>query len=89
MGVPINTVMKEQKLFPPMISHMVAVGEETGRTNEMLAKIAEWYEVELEEIVKRLSSLLEPILVIFVGGVVGIMVMAIFMPIISAIQAFM
>ena len=89
MGVPINTVMKEKKLFPPMISHMVAVGEETGRTNEMLAKIAEWYEGELEEIIKRLSSLLEPILVIFVGGVVGIMVMAIFMPIISAIQAFM
>ncbi len=89
MGVPINTVMREKKLFPPMISHMVAVGEETGRTNEMLAKIAEWYEGELEEIIKRLSSLLEPILVIFVGGVVGIMVMAIFMPIISAIQAFM
>jgi len=89
MGVPINNVMREKKLFPPMISHMVAVGEETGKTNEMLAKIAEWYEGELEETIKRLSSLLEPILVIFVGLIVGIMVMAIFMPIISAIQAFM
>jgi len=89
MGVPINTVMREKKLFPPMISHMVAVGEETGKTNDMLAKIAEWYEGELEETIKRLSSLLEPVLVIFVGLIVGIMVMAIFMPIISAIQAFM
>ena len=89
MGVPINNVMREKKLFPPMIAHMVAVGEETGKTNEMLAKIAEWYENELSETIKRLSSLLEPILVIFVGLIVGIMVLAIFMPIISAIQAFM
>jgi len=89
MGVPLNNVMREKKLFPPMISHMVAVGEETGKTNEMLAKIAEWYENELSETIKRLSSLLEPILVIFVGLIVGIMVLAIFMPIISAIQAFM
>lgn len=89
MGMPINLVMKEKNLFPPMISHMVAVGEETGRTDAMLEKIAEWYEAELNETIKRLSSILEPILIVFVGGIVGIMVLAIFLPIIAAIQAFM
>jgi type IV pilus assembly protein PilC len=89
MGMPINLVMKEKKLFPPMISHMVAVGEETGRTDAMLEKIADWYEAELTETIKRLSSILEPVLIVFVGGIVGIMVLAIFLPIIAAIQAFM
>ena len=89
MGVPLNTIMKEKKLFPPMITHMVAVGEETGRTDEMLAKVADWYEAELEETIKRLSSIMEPVLVLIIGGVVAIMVFAIFLPIISAIQAFM
>lgn len=89
MGMPINLVMKEKKLFPPMISHMVAVGEETGRTDAMLEKIADWYEAELTETIKRLSSILEPILIVFVGLIVGIMVLAIFLPIIAAIQAFM
>ena len=89
MGVPLNVVMKEKKLFPPMVNHMVAVGEETGRTDEMLAKVADWYEAELEETIKRLSSIMEPVLVVIIGGVVAIMVMAIFLPVISAIQAFM
>ena len=89
MGVPLNTIMKEKQLFPPMITHMVAVGEETGRTDEMLGKVADWYEAELEETIKRLSSILEPVLVVMIGGIVAIMVMAIFLPIISAIQAFM
>lgn len=89
MGMPINLVMKEKKLFPPMISHMVAVGEETGRTDAMLEKIADWYEAELTETIKRLSSILEPVLIVFVGLIVGIMVLAIFLPIIAAIQAFM
>jgi len=89
MGMPINAIMKEKKLFPPMVTNMVAIGEETGRTDVMLAKVADWYEAELAETIKRLSSTLEPVLVVFVGFIVGIMVMAIFLPIISAIQAFM
>ena len=89
MGAPINTVMKEKKLFPPMVCHMVAVGEETGRTDEMLAKVADWYEAELSETIKRLSSILEPALVVFVGVIVGVMVLAIFLPILTAIQAYM
>lgn len=89
MGKALNTTVREKKLFPPMIGHMIAVGEETGRTDEMLEKIADWYDAELSERIKRLSSVLEPVMVVIVGIIVGFMVLAIFLPIISAIQAFM
>ena len=89
MGKALNATVREKKLFPPMISHMIAVGEETGRTDDMLEKIADWYDAELSEKIKRLSSVLEPVMVVFVGVIVGFMVLAIFLPIISAIQAFM
>ena len=89
MGGSMSLAMREKKLFPPMISHMIAVGEETGRTDEMFEKVADWYESELSEKIKRLSSILEPVMVVFVGVIVGFMVLAIFLPIISAIQAFL
>lgn len=89
MGRPMNSVVREQKLFPPMIGHMMAVGEETGRTDEMLDKIADWYDAELSEKIKRLSSILEPVMVVFVGVIVAFMALAIFMPILSAINAYM
>lgn len=89
IGKLINGVMKDKKLFSPMVINMVAVGEETGRTDEMLQKVAIWYEQELTETIKRLSSLLEPIMIVFVGIVVGFMVMAIFLPIISSIRVFL
>lgn len=89
IGKLMNVVMRDKKLFPPMVIHMVAVGEETGRTDQMLEKVADWYEAELSETIKRLSSLLEPIMIVFVGLIVGFMVLAIFLPIITSIQAFM
>lgn len=89
MGQSMNAIVREKKLFPPMVGHMMAVGEETGRTDEMLDKVADWYDSELSEKIKRLSSILEPVMVVFVGVVVAFMAMAIFMPIISAIQAFL
>ncbi|MBQ9882338.1 MAG: type II secretion system F family protein [Synergistes sp.] len=89
MGQPMNAAVRENKLFPDMVGHMIAVGEETGRTDEMLDKIADWYDAELSEKVKRLSSIIEPLMVVFVGTVVAFMAMAIFMPIISAIQLFL
>lgn len=89
IGKLLNGVMKEKKLFPPMVINMVAVGEETGRTDDMLQKVASWYEQELTETIKRLSSLLEPVMIVFVGIVVGFMVLAIFLPIISSIRVFL
>lgn len=89
MGKPLHQIVQEKKLFPPMIAHMIAVGEETGRTDEMLQKVADWYDAELSEKVKRLSSILEPVMVVFVGVIVGFMVLAIFLPIITAITTLM
>ena len=88
-GVPLHAVAKKNKLFPPMVCHMMAIGEETGKLEEMLGKIADWYEMELEEKVKQLTSILEPVLILFVGGVVALVALAIFLPITQAIQSMM
>jgi type IV pilus assembly protein PilC len=77
------------KAFPIMASHMISVGEQTGRLEEMLGKAADLVEVELDEKVKRLTFVLEPILLIFVGGAVGIIVLSIYLPIVTTIRAMM
>ncbi|MEG1502178.1 MAG: type II secretion system F family protein [Synergistaceae bacterium] len=89
VGTSINFAMREHNVFEPMLFHMVAVGEETGKTDEMLEKISNWYDSELSETVKRLASILEPIMVVFVGIIVCIVVLLIFLPIISSIQSFL
>ena len=70
-------------LFPPMVSHMVSVGEETGQLEHMLTKIADFYEAEVDAKVKALTSLLEPVMIVFVGGVVGFIVISMYLPIFS------
>jgi type IV pilus assembly protein PilC len=70
-------------IFPPMVGHMVAVGEETGQLEHMLGKIADFYEAEVDAKVKALTSLIEPIMIVFVGGVVGFIVIAMYLPIFS------
>ena len=72
-----------------MIAHMMRVGEETGQLEEMLNKVADWFELELDEKIKRLTSILEPVLIMVVGGMVAFVALAIFSPIVAAIQALM
>jgi type IV pilus assembly protein PilC len=81
-----ETAMKSS-VFPLMTSHMMTIGEQTGRLEEMLAKVADWFEFELDEKIKRLTSIIEPLLIIFVGGIVALVASAIFLPIVGAIQA--
>jgi type IV pilus assembly protein PilC len=88
-GVMLSITIKEQKLFPSMVAHMVAVGEETGQVDDVLSKVADWYDVELDEKIKGLTSIIEPIMIIFVGLVVGLVVASVFIPIIQAMQTFM
>ena len=66
-----------------MVTHMVAVGEETGQLEHMLGKIADFYEAEVDAKVKALTSLIEPIMIIFVGAVVGFIVISMYLPIFS------
>jgi type IV pilus assembly protein PilC len=70
-------------IFPPMVGHMVAVGEETGQLENMLGKIADFYEAEVDAKVKALTALIEPIMIVFVGGMVGFIVISMYLPLFS------
>jgi len=70
----------EPAAFPGMVVQMVAVGEETGALDAMLSKMADFYEDEVEAAVKALTSILEPIMIIVVGAIVGFVVIAMYLP---------
>jgi len=70
-------------IFPPMVGHMVAVGEETGQLQQMLSKVADFYEAEVDAKVKALTALIEPIMIVFVGGIVGFIVISMYLPMFS------
>ena len=80
-GSVMSKEMSVQKIFPGMVRKMVAVGEKTGKLAEMLGRTADYYDNELEHSLTRLTSLIEPILIIFVGGIVLIVVLALYLPI--------
>lgn len=82
-GGTIATPLDKSPVFPTMVTHMVAVGEETGQLEHMLSKIADFYEAEVDAKVKALTSLIEPILIIFVGVAVGFIVISMYLPIFS------
>jgi type IV pilus assembly protein PilC len=75
--------IEKTPIFPPMVSHMVAVGEETGQLEHMLAKVADFYEAEVDARIKGLTALIEPLMIVFVGGIVGFIVIAMYLPIFS------
>jgi type IV pilus assembly protein PilC len=75
--------IEENAVFPPMVGHMVSVGEETGQLHTMLGKIADFYEAEVDAKVKALTALLEPIMIVFVGGIVGFIVISMYLPMFS------
>ncbi len=66
-----------------MVSQMVGVGEETGALDTMLEKIADFYDSEVETAVKALTSIMEPVMIIFVGGIVGVIVISMYLPLFS------
>jgi len=70
-------------IFPPMVGHMVAVGEETGQLEQMLSKVADFYETEVDAKVKALTALIEPLMIVFVGGIVGFIVISMYLPMFS------
>jgi type IV pilus assembly protein PilC len=80
-GGTIAAPIERNPMFPVMVSHMVAVGEETGQLEDMLSKIADFYEAEVDAKVKALTSLLEPLMIVFVGGIVGLIVISMYLPI--------
>lgn len=85
-GEAMNVVMADHEIFPGMVTQMVAVGEETGAIDVMLDKIAAFYEREVEATVDALTSLLEPLLIVVLGGAIGGMVVALYMPMFNIIN---
>jgi type IV pilus assembly protein PilC len=79
-GVPIAIPLGESPIFPPMVSQMVRVGEETGELEKMLGKIADFYEDEVDSSIATLTSIIEPLMMIFVGIMVGIIIIAMYLP---------
>jgi type IV pilus assembly protein PilC len=75
--------IEKNPIFPPMVGHMIAVGEETGQLEHMLSKIADFYEAEVDAKVKALTALLEPVMIVFVGGIVGFIVISMYLPMFS------
>jgi type IV pilus assembly protein PilC len=75
--------IEENDAFPPMVGHMMSVGEETGQLEQMLSKVADFYEAEVDAKVKALTSLLEPIMIVAVGGMVGFIVISMYLPLFS------
>jgi type IV pilus assembly protein PilC len=82
-GGTIAGPISRSPLFPPMVAHMVSVGEETGQLDQMLSKVADFYEAEVDAKVKALTALIEPLMIVFVGGVVGFIVISMYMPMIT------
>ena len=79
-GVPIAQPLVENEIFPPMVSQMVKIGEETGELEKMLSKIADFYEDEVDAAVQSLTSIIEPVMMIGVGIMVGIVIISMYMP---------
>jgi type IV pilus assembly protein PilC len=80
-GGTIAHPIEKHDLYPPMVGHMLSVGEETGQLEQMLSKIADFYEAEVDAKIKALTSLLEPMMIVFVGGMVGVIVISMYLPI--------
>jgi type IV pilus assembly protein PilC len=84
-GQTLGERLKESKVFPPMVVQMVLVGEQTGALDNMLAKVADYYEDEVDVAVAGLTSLLEPIMIVFLGIIIGGIVISIYLPIFQVV----
>jgi len=85
-GENISGPLEASKVFPTMVTQMIAVGEETGGLDEMLIKVADFYDEEVNTAVAGLASTIEPIMIVFLGGFVGALVIAMYLPIFDMIQ---
>ena len=84
-GKTLAEPLMKSKVFPPMVTHMIAVGESTGALDAMLSKIADFYDDEVDNSVANLTAMMEPMLMVFLGGTVGFIVVAMYLPIFKLI----
>lgn len=85
-GDPIAKPLATMPVFPPMVTQMIAVGEETGSLDAMLEKIADFYDTEVEAAIEALTSLIEPLIMVVLGGVIGVIMLGLYMPMFQLIS---
>jgi type IV pilus assembly protein PilC len=82
-GIPLSVALGRMNVFPDMSISMLSIGEETGEMDAMLSKVADFYEDEVEATVKALTSMLEPAMIVLVGGIVASILLAMYLPMFS------
>lgn len=80
-GATLSSVIEKVPLFPPIVSQMLSVGEETGQTDKVLVKVADFYEEEVDVAIDGMSAIIEPFMIVFMGGMVGLIAASVMMPI--------
>ncbi len=84
-GKTLAEPLMKEPVFPPMVTHMIAVGESTGALDAMMAKIADFYDDEVDNAVNALTAMMEPMLMVFLGTTVGFIIIAMYLPIFKLI----
>lgn len=85
-GKSLSSVMEKNPLFPPIVPQMLLVGEETGQTEKVLVKVADFYEEEVDTAISGISSIIEPVMIVIMGGMVGLIAASVMLPIASLSQ---
>jgi type II secretory pathway component PulF len=85
-GATLSSVIEKNPLFPAIVPQMLAVGEETGQTDTVLVKVADFYEQEVDVAIEGVSSIIEPVMIVFMGGMVGLIAASVMLPIASLSQ---
>jgi len=85
VGNMLSEPLSSSKVFPPMVTKMISIGEKTGALEQLLEKIAEFYDAQVKAAIKSLTSLIEPLLISFMGGIVGMVVLSVFLPILDIV----
>jgi type IV pilus assembly protein PilC len=85
-GETVGAPLRQSGVFPPMVVQMISVGEQTGALDEMLTKVAQFYEAEVDQAVENLTSVIEPVMIVLMGGIVGGMVVAMYLPMFKLIS---
>jgi type IV pilus assembly protein PilC len=85
-GQPMSSALRHHKVFPEMVTQMIEVGEESGQISQMLDKVADFYDREVDSAAESLTASIEPIMVLFMGTVVGGMVICLYLPMFTIYQ---
>jgi len=85
-GETISAPMRRTKVFPPMVTNLISVGEDAGNLEEMLYKLSDYYDVEIDATIRALASLIEPLLIIVIGAIIGVIVVSLYLPIFNLVN---